>query len=179
MELRGSKTEQNLIAAMMGESTARNKYDWYAAQARKEGYEQIAAIFEETALNEKAHAKMWFKALNGGSVPNTVQNLADAAAGENEEWTQMYKEFAEVAKEEGFEELAIKFAAVADVERHHEERYRKLSENIDKQEVFKKELNVVWQCRVCGHIEEGVEAPTVCPVCDHPQSYQQLRADNY
>jgi len=177
--LKGTKTEQNLIAAMMGESTARNKYEWFASQARKEGYEQIADIFQETALNEKAHAKMWFKLLSGGSVPGTLDNLAAAAAGENEEWTQMYAEFAKVAKEEGFEDIAEKFLAVAAVEKHHEERYRKLIDNVNNDEVFAKADPVSWQCLVCGHVQTGNAAPDVCPVCDHPQSYQQVEARNY
>jgi len=179
MNLKGSKTEQNLMAAMKGESLARNKYDWYANQAKSEGYQQIANIFSETALNEKAHAKMWFKFLHDGGVPDTVTNLADAAAGEHFEWTDMYAEFAEVAKEEGFDEIADKFLKVAAVEKHHEARYRKLAENIASDEVFKRDETVSWQCLECGHIQDGEESANPCPVCDHPRSYQQLEAVNY
>ena len=177
MELKGSKTEQNLWAAFAGESQARNKYDYYASRAKKDGYEQIAAIFQETALNEKEHAKMWFKEVAG--IGDTPANLAAAAAGEHEEWTEMYKRFAEEAKAEGFDEIARKFAAVAEVERHHEERYLKLKENIEKGEVWVRIGKNRWQCRNCGAIIEGEQAPEVCPVCAHPRAYFQLEADNF
>ena len=179
MELKGSRTEANLMAAFAGESQARNKYTYYASKARKDGYEQIAAIFEETANNEKEHAKMWFKELHGGSVPGTQENLEDAANGENYEWTDMYKRFAEEAEEEGFKEIAAKFRAIGEVEKHHEERYRKLLENVKDGEVFKKGSIVVWKCRNCGHIVVGTEAPKVCPVCNHPQSFFEVNAENY
>ena len=177
MELKGSKTEKNLWYAFAGESQARNKYDYFASKAKKEGYEQIAAIFQETALNEKEHAKLWFKALNG--IGDTPANLAAAAAGEHEEWTDMYKRFSEEAKAEGFEELSILFAKVAEVEAHHEKRYRKLVENIEKGEVWKRVGENRWQCRNCGAILECEEAPEKCPVCAHPKAYFQLEADNY
>ena len=179
MELKGSKTEANLMAAFAGESQARNKYTYYASKAKKEGYEQIAAIFEETANNEKEHAKMWFKELNGGEVPTTTVNLADAAAGENYEWTEMYDEFAKVAEEEGFTEIAAKFRGVAAVEKEHEERYKKLLENVEGGLVFSRDGDMVWICRNCGHVHVGKEAPKVCPVCAHPQSYFELRCENY
>ncbi len=179
MELKGSKTEKNLMEAFAGESQARNKYSYYASKAKKEGYEQIAAIFTETADNEKEHAKMWFKYLHGGSVPSTMENLLDAAAGENDEWTQMYKRMAEEAEEEGFAEIAAKFRAVADIERSHEERYRALAKNVEDKKVFTKDGEVYWQCRNCGHIYKGTTAPEVCPTCDHPQSYFELRKVNY
>ena len=179
MELKGSKTEANLLAAFAGESQARNKYTYYASKARKEGYEQIAALFEETANNEKEHAKMWFKELKGGSIPNTKDNLLDAAAGENYEWTDMYSEFAKVAKEEGFDRIAYLFEGVAQIEKAHEERYRKLLKNIDDKLVFSKDGEAVWICRNCGHIVIGKEAPEVCPICGHPQSYFELKAENY
>ena len=179
MELKGSKTEANLMAAFAGESQARNKYTYYASKAKKEGYEQIAAIFEETANNEKEHAKMWFKELNGGEVPTTTVNLADAAAGENYEWTEMYDEFAKVAEEEGFTEIAAKFRGVAAVEKEHEERYKKLLENVEGGLVFSRDGDMVWICRNCGHVHVGKEAPKVCPVCAHPQSYFELRSENY
>ena len=179
MELKGSKTEQNLLAAFAGESQARNKYTYFASKAKKDGYEQIAAIFEETANNEKEHAKMWFKELNGGSVPSTIDNLKAAADGENYEWTDMYETFAKEAEEEGFEELAIKFRQVGEIEKHHEERYRKLLKNIDDQVVFSKDEDKIWICRNCGHIVIGKYAPEVCPVCNHPQSYFELKAENY
>ena len=177
MELKGSKTEQNLWAAFAGESQARNKYDYYASRAKKDGYEQIAAIFQETALNEKEHAKMWFKEVAG--IGDTPANLAAAAAGEHEEWTEMYKRFAEEAKAEGFDEIARKFAAVAEVERHHEERYLKLAKNIETGEVWVRVGRNKWQCRNCGAIIESERAPEKCPVCDHPKAYFQLEADNF
>ena len=165
MELKGSKTEKNLWEAFAGESQARNKYTYYASKAKKEGYEQIAAIFEETAGNEKEHAKLWFKALHDGEIPTTLENLKDAANGENGEWTDMYKEMAETAKEEGFISLADQFAFVGKIEKSHEERFLKLYENLENGEVFKKNTIVVWYCRNCGHLEYGLEAPEVCPVC--------------
>ena len=179
MELKGSRTEANLMAAFAGESQARNKYTYYASKAKKEGYEQIAAIFEETANNEKEHAKMWFKQLHGGEVPSTIDNLKDAANGENYEWTEMYEEFARVAEEEGFTEIARLFRGVGQIEKHHEERYLKLVDNIDNNLVFKKDEEVVWICRNCGHVYYGKEAPKVCPICNHPQSYMEMKADNY
>ena len=179
MELKGSKTEQNLMTAFAGESQARNKYTYYASKAKKEGYEQIAAIFEETAGNEKEHAKMWFKLLHEGEVPDTMTNLKDAAAGENYEWTDMYAEFAKVAREEGFDDIAKKFELVGVVEKHHEERYLKLLSNIENNEVFNKDESVVWVCRNCGHVHVGKVAPKMCPTCDHPQSYFELRSENY
>ena len=177
--IKGSKTEANLLAAFAGESQARNKYTYYASQAKKEGYEQISAIFLETADNEKEHAKMWFKALNGGSVPKTVENLKDAAAGENYEWTEMYMEFAKTAREEGFNEIADAFEGVAKIEKEHEERYLALLKNIEDGLVFKKDKVVVWKCRNCGHIHVGEEAPEVCPVCNHPKAYFEVRATNW
>ena len=179
MELKGSKTEQNLMKAFAGESQARNKYTYFASKAKKDGYEQIAAIFEETANNEKEHAKMWFKELNGGSIPSTVDNLKAAADGENYEWTDMYEEFAKTAEEEGFKELAIKFRAVGAIEKHHEERYRKLLKNIDDEVVFSRDDEKIWICRNCGHIVVGKKAPLVCPVCAHPQSYFEIKSENY
>ena len=179
MELKGSKTEQNLMAAFAGESQARNKYTYYASKAKKEGYEQIAAIFTETADNEKEHAKMWFKELHGGSVPSTLENLKDAAAGENYEWTDMYAEFAKTAKEEGFDHIAYLFAEVAKIEKEHEERYLRLLQNIEDDRVFKKDGNKIWVCRNCGYVYEGTEALEVCPVCAHPQSFMEVKADNY
>ena len=183
MELKGSQTEKNLMAAFAGESMARNKYDYFASAAKKEGYQQIAAIFEETAKNEKEHAKMWLRALSGfadGKTPgDTAKNLAAAAAGEHEEWTEMYKEFARVAREEGFMELAAKFEGVAEVERAHEDRYNKLKENLDNGTVFNKGETKTWHCRNCGYIYEGEEAPAVCPVCNHPQAYFELEQTNY
>ncbi len=179
MELKGSKTEANLLAAFAGESQARNKYTYYASQAKKDGYEQIAAIFEETANNEKEHAKMWFKELHGGSVPSTIENLKDAAAGENYEWTEMYKEFAETAREEGFDNIARLFEQVGEIEKHHEERYRALLKNIETSQVFEKSEVKVWECRNCGHIVVGTKAPEVCPVCAHPQSYFEVHEENY
>ncbi len=178
-ELKGTKTEKNLETAFAGESMARNKYTYYASKAKKDGYVQMAAIFEETANNEKEHAKIWFKLLHGGAVPTTTVNLADAAAGENYEWTDMYATFAKEAKEEGFDEIAAKFEMVAAIEKEHEERYRKLLKNIDDKVVFSRDGDAVWHCANCGHIVIGKTAPQVCPVCDHPQSYFQLRAENY
>ena len=179
MELKGSKTEKNLMEAFAGESQARNKYSFYASQAKKDGYEQIAAIFEETAHNEKEHAKLWFKALHDNKMPSTLDNLKDAAAGENYEWVTMYKEFAETAKEEGFDQIASLFEQVAQIEKTHEERYLKLVENINDNLVFSRGEEKVWICRNCGHITYGKDAPVVCPVCNHPQSYMELRAENY
>ena len=179
MELKGSRTEANLMAAFAGESQATNKYRYYASKAKKDGYVQIANIFEETANNEKEHAKLWFKLLHGGAVPGTIENLKDAAAGENYEWTDMYAEFAKVAREEGFEDIARQFDGVAAIEREHEERYRKLLANIEGDLVFSKDGDVIWQCINCGHICIGNKAPEVCPVCAHPQSYFQVKPDNY
>ena len=178
-ELKGTKTEQNLKEAFAGESMARNKYTYFASKAKKDGFVQIAAIFEETAANEKEHAKMWYKYLNGGSVSDTKANLADAANGENFEWTDMYARMAKEAREEGFEEIAAKFELVGAIEKHHEERYRKLLKNIEDEVVFSREGDVIWQCSNCGHIVIGKKAPEVCPVCDHPQSYFQIKAENY
>ena len=175
----GTQTEKNLMEAFAGESQARNKYTYYASKAKKEGYEQIASIFEETANNEKEHAKLWFKALNGGDIPTTMENLKDAANGENFEWTEMYKGFAVVAREEGFEDIAKLFEMVGDIEKHHEERYRALLHNVEMQEVFAKSEVKVWECRNCGHIVVGEKAPDVCPVCDHPQAYFEVHAENY
>lgn len=179
MELKGSKTEANLMAAFAGESQARNKYTYYASKARKDGYEQIAAIFEETANNEKEHAKMWFKELHGGDIPTTAENLLDAAEGENYEWTDMYAEFAKVAHEEGFERIAYLFEGVAAIEKEHEERYRKLLKNVEDKLVFSKDGEAIWVCRNCGHVVVGKEAPAVCPVCAHPQSFFELKKENY
>ncbi|MCR4789939.1 MAG: rubrerythrin family protein [Treponemataceae bacterium] len=177
MELKGTKTEQNLQAAFAGESQARNKYTYFASVARKEGYEQIAAIFEETAQNEKEHAKMWFKLLKG--IGTTAENLKAAADGENYEWTDMYADFAKTAREEGFEAIAKMFEGVGAIEKHHEERYRKLLNNVDEKLVFSKEGDAIWKCRNCGHIVIGKEAPKVCPVCAHPQSFFEVNAENY
>lgn len=177
MELKGSKTEKNLETAFAGESQARNKYTYFASVARKEGYEQIAELFEETANNEKEHAKMWFKHLGG--IGNTAANLKAAADGENYEWTDMYAGFAKTAREEGFEAIAKQFEGVALIEKHHEERYRKLLKNVEDKVVFSKDGDAIWQCRNCGHIVVGKEAPKVCPVCAHPQSYFQVEAQNY
>ena len=179
MELKGSKTEQNLMAAFAGESQARNKYTYYASKAKKDGYEQIAALFEETANNEKEHAKIWFKLLHDGEIPTTTVNLEDAANGENYEWTDMYAEFARVAKEEGFDHIAYLFEQVGKIEKHHEERYRKLLKNIEDEVVFSSEGDSIWICRNCGHIVVGKNAPKVCPVCNHPESYFERKADNY
>jgi rubrerythrin len=179
-ELKGTKTEQNLMEAFAGESQARNKYTYYASKAKKEGYVQIAALFEETARNEKEHAKIWFKLLHGGSVADTMTNLADAAAGEMYEWTDMYARMAKEAKEEGFDRIAYLFEAVGKIEKEHEERYRKLLANIEAGKVFDRSPEkVLWQCDNCGHQFEGEKAPGVCPVCDHPQSYFQIKAENF
>ncbi len=177
MELKGSKTEKNLMTAFAGESQARNKYTYFASVAKKEGYEQIAAIFLKTAENEKEHAKMWFKAL--GELGNTAENLAAAAAGENYEWTDMYDTFAKEAEEEGFTKLAYQFRAVAAIEKSHEERYRALLSNVEMQKVFEKAEETMWECRNCGHLVMGKKAPAVCPVCAHPQSFFEVRKENY
>ena len=177
MDIKGTKTERNLQAAFAGESQARNKYDYFASKAKKEGYEQIAALFQETALNEKEHAKLWFKHLGG--IGDTPANLAAAAAGEHEEWTEMYRRFAEEAREEGFEAIARQLEGVAAIEKHHEERYRKLLANIEKGEVWVKIGPRRWQCRNCGHVYVGDRAPEVCPVCFHPRAYFQEEAENY
>lgn len=179
MELKGSKTEKNLMTAFAGESEARNKYTYYASKAKKDGYEQISRLFEVTANNEKEHAKLWFKLLKGGEVPSTLVNLLDAAEGEHYEWTEMYAEFAKTAREEGFNDIARLFEGVAKVEKEHEERYRKLLANIENKEVFKKLDIQVWECGNCGHLHVGTEAPLVCPVCNHPQAYFRVRAVNY
>ena len=178
-ELKGTETEKNLQEAFAGESQARNKYSYWASKAKKDGYQQIAAIFEETAANEKEHAKMWFKLLEGGSIKSTTENLKAAADGENFEWTDMYERMAKEAEEEGFNEIADKFRAVAAIEKAHEERYRKLLSNIEEGLVFSREGDRIWQCRNCGHIVIGQNAPEICPVCDHPQSYFELKAENY
>lgn len=178
-ELEGSKTMKNLLEAFAGESMAHNKYSYYASKAKKDGYVQIARIFEETANNEKEHAKIWFKLLHDGVVPPTPENLADAAAGENFEWTDMYAKFAKEAREEGFDHIAELFEGVAKIEKEHEERYRKLLSNIEKGIVFSREGDMVWICSNCGHVHIGKQAPDVCPVCDHPQAYFELRAQNY
>lgn len=175
----GTKTEENLKKAFAGESEARNKYTFFASKAKKDGYEQIAAIFTETADNEKEHAKMWYKELHGGEVEPTEINLGAAAAGENYEWTDMYKGFAETAREEGFEELAKKFEEVAVIEKTHEERYLKLLENVREKKVFSRDGDMIWVCRNCGHIVIGKEAPEICPVCNHPQAYFEIKAENY
>ena len=177
--LQGTKTEANLKAAFAGESQAHNKYTYFASKAKKDGYVQIAAIFEETAKNEQEHAKIWYKILNGGQVSDTATNLKDAAAGENYEWTDMYAGFAETAREEGFTEVARLFDAVAAIEKEHEERYKKLLSNVEKGLVFSKDGDAVWQCSNCGHIVVGRQAPEVCPVCAHPKAYFELKADNY
>ena len=174
MELKGSKTEKNLWEAFAGESQARNKYSYYASKAKKDGFEQIASIFEETANNEKEHAKMWFKILKGGAVPATYDNLLDAADGENSEWTDMYKRMAKEAREEGFDDIAEKFEGVAKIEEEHEKRYRMLAKNLNEGKVFVADDVVVWKCRNCGHIHIGKNAPEVCPVCDHPQAYFEI-----
>ena len=179
MELKGSKTEQNLMTAFAGESQARNKYTYYASKAKKEGFEQIAAIFEETANNEKEHAKMWFKELHNGAVPSTIENLEDAANGENYEWTDMYATFATVAKEEGFNRIAALFEGVAAIEKRHEERYKALLANIKEEKVFTKEAPQMWICRNCGHVHYGEKAPEVCPVCAHPKAYFEILKENY
>ena len=177
MDLKGTKTEQNLMTAFAGESQARNKYTYFASVAKKEGYEQIAAIFQQTADNEKEHAKLWFKALGG--LSDTAANLAAAAEGENYEWTDMYDTFAKEAEEEGFKALAFQFRAVAEIEKSHEERYRKLLSNVEMQKVFEKAEMTMWECRNCGHLVMGLKAPAMCPVCAHPQSYFEVRKENY
>lgn len=178
-ELKGTKTERNLQEAFAGESQARNKYSYFASKAKKDGFEQIAAIFEETAQNEKEHAKMWYKLLNGGEISDTMSNLRDAAEGENFEWTNMYDRMAQEADEEGFSDIARKFRAVAAIERHHEERYRKLLENIEQGIVFSREGETVWICRNCGHIHIGKKAPEICPVCAHKKAFFEIEAKNY
>ncbi len=179
MELKGSKTEKNLMEAFAGESQARNKYTYFASKAKKEGYQQIAAIFEETALNEKEHAKIWFKLLNGGDIGTTTENLKAAAEGENYEWTDMYDKFAKEAKEEGFDKIAYLFEEVGKIEKEHEERYKKLLENVEGDLVFSKDGDRIWKCRNCGHIVIGQKAPEVCPVCNHPKAYFEVKAENY
>lgn len=179
MNLKGSKTEANLMAGFAGESQARNKYTYYASKAKKEGFEQIAAIFAETAANEKEHAELWFKLLHGDAIPGTEENLADAAAGEKYEWTDMYKGFAETAREEGFEKIALLFEGVAKIEKTHEERYNKLIENVKAGKVFSRDGKQAWFCRNCGHIHFGESAPEQCPVCSHAKAYFELRAVNY
>ncbi len=179
MELKGTKTEKNLMEAFAGESQARNKYTYYASKAKKDGYEQIAEIFLETANNEKEHAKLWFKLLHDGEVPSTVENLKDAAGGENFEWTNMYERMAKEAKEEGFDHIAYLFEAVGKIEKEHEQRYNKLLENVVNGLVFSKDGDKIWKCRNCGHIVIGKSAPDVCPVCNHPQGYFEIKADNY
>ena len=177
-DLKGTKTEKNLMEAFAGESQARNKYTYFASKAKKDGYEQIAAIFEETANNEKEHAKMWFKLLNNG-IPSTAENLRAAAGGENYEWTDMYDRFAKEAREEGFDNIADLFEGVAKIEKEHEERYMKLLENLENGLVFSKDGDKIWKCRNCGHIHIGKEAPEVCPVCAHPRAYFEIKAENY
>lgn len=179
MELKGTKTEANLKAAFAGESEARNKYTFFASKAKKDGYVQIAALFEETANNEKEHAKMWYKELHGGEMPDTEANLQECIDGENYEWTDMYEKFAQDAEEEGFTELAYKFRAVGEIERHHEERFKKLLKNIEDAVVFSRDEDKIWICRNCGHVVVGKMAPEVCPVCNHPQSYFEIKAENY
>ena len=179
MDLKGTKTEANLKTAFAGESEARNKYTYYASKARKDGYQQIADIFEETAANEKEHAKIWFKLLHDGSVPDTITNLKDAAEGENYEWTDMYQEFAKTAREEGFTRLAFLFEGVAAIEKEHEERYRKLLKNVEEGLVFSRDGDKIWKCRNCGHIVIGKSAPEICPVCSHPKAYFEIKAENY
>lgn len=179
MNIKGTKTEKNLMEAFAGESQARNKYTFYSSKAKKEGYEQIAAIFDETAGNEKEHAKMWFKYLHNGEVPSTLENLIDAAAGEHGEWTSMYERMAKEAKEEGFDELAAKFLGVAAIEKRHEERYLKLAQLVKEGKVFKKTSKKVWICRNCGHVYVGDEAPKVCPVCNHPQAYFERHVEEF
>lgn len=179
MELKGSKTEKNLMEAFAGESQARNKYTYYASKAKKEGYEQIADLFLETADNEKEHAKLWFKLLHDNDVPSTIENLKDAASGENFEWTNMYERMAKEAKEEGFERIAFLFEEVAKIEKEHEARYLKLLENVENGLVFSKDGEKIWKCRNCGHIVVGTKAPEVCPVCNHPKAYFEIKAENY
>ena len=179
MELKGSKTEKNLMEAFAGESQARNKYTYYASKAKKEGYEQIAELFLETADNEKEHAKLWFKLLHDNDVPSTVENLKDAASGENYEWTNMYERMAKEAREEGFDRIAFLFDGVAKIEKEHEARYLKLLENVENGLVFSKDGEKIWKCRNCGHIVIGKVAPEVCPVCSHPKAYFEIKAENY
>ena len=179
MDLKGTKTEKNLMEAFAGESQARNKYTYFASKAKKEGYEQIAAIFQETADNEKEHAKMWFKLLNGGDIPTTTENLKAAANGENFEWTDMYERMAKEAKEEGFDRIAYLFEAVGKIEKEHEERYLKLLDNVETGKVFDCGEVKVWKCRNCGHIHVGPKAPEVCPVCSHPKAFFEIKAENY
>ena len=179
MDLKGSRTEANLMAAFAGESQARNKYTYYASKAKKDGFVQIGQLFEETANNEKEHAKIWFKLLHGGSVPGTPDNLEDAAGGEHYEWTEMYAEFAKVAKEEGFDHIAYLFSEVAKIEKAHEERFRKLISNVEEGVVFSKDGDIMWECSNCGHLVFGKKAPEICPVCEHPQSYFKEKATNY
>lgn len=179
MELKGSKTEKNLMEAFAGESQARTKYTYFASKAKKEGYQQIAAIFEETANNEKEHAKIWYKLLHGGEMPNTIENLKEAANGENYEWTDMYSEFAAIAKEEGFTKIAYLFEAVGEIEKAHEARYLKLLENIENDLVFSKDGDAIWKCRNCGHIVVGKKAPEICSVCAHPKSFFEVEANNF
>ena len=179
MDLIGSKTEKNLMEAFAGESQARNKYNYFAAKARKEGYQQIAAIFDETADNEKEHAKIWFKILNGGDIPSTTTNLQAAGEGENLEWTDMYDRMAKEAREEGFNDIAFLFESVGEIEKQHEERFRKLLRNIDTGMVFSKDGDMIWQCRNCGHIVIGKGAPSICPVCNHPRSFFEIKKENY
>lgn len=179
MEFKGSKTEKNLMTAFQGESMARMKYDYYSSKAKKEGYEQMAAIFNETALNEKEHAKLWFKLLHDNQIPDTMTNLKDAASGENYEWTDMYATFAKEAREEGFNDIATMFEMVAGVEKAHEERYRKLIENLENGIVFSRDEVVVWKCRNCGHLHVGKAAPELCPTCKHPKAYFELHCVNY
>lgn len=178
-ELKGTKTEKNLLEAFAGESQARNKYTYFASKAKKDGYEQIAAIFEETAMNEKEHAKLWFKYLEGGAIRDTMSNLKAAAEGENYEWTDMYDRMAKEAEEEGFTEIASKFRLVAAIEKHHEERYKKLLQNIEEGIVFSRDDDRIWKCRNCGHIVIGKKAPEVCPTCNHPKSFFEISAENY
>ena len=179
MELKGSRTEANLMAAFAGESQAYTKYTYYASKAKKDGYVQIGSIFEETAGNEKEHAKIWFKLLHGGEMPDTLDNLKDAAAGENFEWTDMYAKFAKEAKEEGFDKIAFLFEEVGKIEKEHEERYQKLLNNLTQGKVFEREESQMWVCANCGHIHYGNKAPEKCPVCDHPMAYFKIKAENY
>ncbi len=179
MELKGTKTEKNLMEAFAGESQARNKYTYFASKAKKEGYEQIAAIFQETADNEKEHAKIWFKLLQGGSILSTEENLKAAAAGENFEWTDMYDRMAKEAKEEGFNHIAFLFEEVGKIEKEHEERYKQLLSNVEDKVVFSKDGEAIWKCRNCGHIVIGKQAPNICPVCEHPKAYFEIKAENY
>ena len=179
MELKGSKTEKNLMEAFAGESQARNKYTYFASKAKKDGYEQIAAIFQETADNEKEHAKLWFKLLNGGEISSTVENLKSAAEGENYEWTNMYDRMAKEAKEEGFKKIAYLFEEVAKIEKEHEDRYRKLLENVKEEKVFEAGEIKIWKCRNCGHIVVGTKAPKICPVCTYPKAFFEIKAENY